>query len=95
MGRDQRQAAGYAFGDARVILGAARTARFDQRLWRRDAANLWGARLDLKEEDLIKGGRHVLVAYHMKPKAGFDGYLATAAHFAAESSTATSSMAVP
>ena len=47
------------------------------------------ARLDLKEEDLIKGGRHVLVAYHMKPKAGFDGYLATAAHFAAESSTGT------
>jgi ribulose-bisphosphate carboxylase large chain len=25
------------------------------------------ARLDLKEKDLIKGGRHVLCAYIMKP----------------------------
>ena len=33
-------------------------------------------------------GKHVLVAYVMKPKAGYD-YLATAAHFAAESSTGT------
>ncbi|SFJ22575.1 ribulose-bisphosphate carboxylase [Celeribacter neptunius] len=47
------------------------------------------ARLDLKEEDLIAGGGHVLVAYHMKPKEGFGDYLATAAHFAAESSTGT------
>jgi ribulose-bisphosphate carboxylase large chain len=47
------------------------------------------ARLDLKEQDLVDGGRHVLVAYHMKPKAGFGGYLETAAHFAAESSTGT------
>ncbi|CUH64377.1 Ribulose bisphosphate carboxylase [Thalassovita gelatinovora] len=47
------------------------------------------ARLDLTEADLIAGGRHVLVAYHMKPKAGFGGYLETAAHFAAESSTGT------
>ncbi|MCI2399887.1 ribulose-bisphosphate carboxylase [Aliiroseovarius subalbicans] len=47
------------------------------------------ARLDLKEEDLIAGGKHVLVAYIMKPKPGFDGFLATAAHFAAESSTGT------
>ncbi|MDJ1017572.1 MAG: ribulose-bisphosphate carboxylase [Paracoccaceae bacterium] len=47
------------------------------------------ARLDLNEEDLIAGGQHVLVAYTMKPKPGFDGYLATAAHFAAESSTGT------
>ncbi len=46
------------------------------------------ARLDLKEEDLLKGGRHVLCAYLMKPKAGYD-YLSTAAHFAAESSTGT------
>ncbi len=46
------------------------------------------ARLDLKEEDLIKGGRHVLVAYIMRPKDGY-GYLETAAHFAAESSTGT------
>jgi len=37
---------------------------------------------------LIKNGKHVLVAYIMKPKAGYD-YLATAAHFAAESSTGT------
>lgn len=47
------------------------------------------ARLDLNEADLIAGGRHVLVAYIMKPKAGFGGYLETAAHFAAESSTGT------
>ncbi len=47
------------------------------------------ARLDLNEADLIAGGKHVLVAYIMKPKPGFDGYLATAAHFAAESSTGT------
>ena len=46
------------------------------------------ADLSLVEEDLIKGGKHVLVAYIMKPKAGYD-YLATAAHFSAESSTGT------
>lgn len=46
------------------------------------------ARLDLTEAELIAAGRHVLVAYVMKPKAGYD-YLATAAHFAAESSTGT------
>ena len=45
--------------------------------------------LSLKEEDLIKGGRHILVAYKMKPKAGFGSYLQCAAHFAAESSTGT------
>ncbi len=44
--------------------------------------------LSLKESDLIAGGRHVLCAYIMKPKAGY-GYLETAAHFAAESSTGT------
>jgi len=46
------------------------------------------ARLDLKEADLIAAGRHVLCAYVMKPKPGY-GYLETAAHFAAESSTGT------
>src|SRR4030065_546570 len=46
------------------------------------------ADLSLKEEDLIKGGKHILVAYKMKPKAG-TGYLEAAAHFAAESSTGT------
>ena len=46
------------------------------------------ARLDLTEADLIRGGRHVLVAYIMRPKPGY-GFLATAAHFAAESSTGT------
>jgi ribulose-bisphosphate carboxylase large chain len=45
--------------------------------------------LDLKEEDLIAEGRHVLVAYHMKPKPGFGNFIETAAHFAAESSTGT------
>ncbi|CAE8683950.1 unnamed protein product, partial [Polarella glacialis] len=46
------------------------------------------ADLSLDEEQLIKNGKHILVAYIMKPKAGYD-YLATAAHFAAESSTGT------
>ncbi len=46
------------------------------------------ANLALKEADLIARGRHVLVAYVMKPKKGY-GYLETAAHFAAESSTGT------
>ena len=46
------------------------------------------ADLSLTEEDLLRNGKHVLVAYAMKPKAGYD-YLATAAHFAAESSTGT------
>jgi ribulose-bisphosphate carboxylase large chain len=45
--------------------------------------------LDLKEDDLIAAGRHVLVAYHMKPKPGFGNFIETAAHFAAESSTGT------
>ena len=47
------------------------------------------ADLSLDEKDLIAGGGHVLCAYIMKPKAGFGGYLETAAHFAAESSTGT------
>ncbi|MFV2092864.1 MAG: ribulose-bisphosphate carboxylase [Hyphomicrobiales bacterium] len=47
------------------------------------------ANLDLREAELIARGGHVLVAYIMKPKAGFGGYLETAAHFAAESSTGT------
>ncbi|HSH84621.1 MAG TPA: ribulose-bisphosphate carboxylase [Guyparkeria sp.] len=46
------------------------------------------ADLSLKEEDLIAEGKHILVAYKMKPMVGH-GYLATAAHFAAESSTGT------
>lgn len=45
-------------------------------------------RLDLKEADLIAAGRHVLAAYRLKPKTGH-GFLATVAHFAAESSTGT------
>jgi ribulose-bisphosphate carboxylase large chain len=44
--------------------------------------------LSLDEADLIAGGKHVLCAYTLKPKHG-NGYLATAAHFAAESSTGT------
>lgn len=44
--------------------------------------------LSLKEEDLVAGGKHILCAYKMKPKAGY-GYLEAAAHFAAESSTGT------
>ncbi len=46
------------------------------------------ANLDLKEEDLIKGGRHLLVAYRLKPAEGY-GFLEVAAHVAAESSTGT------
>lgn len=46
------------------------------------------ANLALNEAELVAGGRHVLVAYIIKPKAGY-GYLETAAHFAAESSTGT------
>ena len=46
------------------------------------------ADLSLKEADLIKDGKHILVAYHMTPADGH-GYLETAAHFAAESSTGT------
>lgn len=46
------------------------------------------ADLGLAEDELIAGGRHVLCAYKMKPKAGC-GYLQAAAHFAAESSTGT------
>jgi ribulose-bisphosphate carboxylase large chain len=44
--------------------------------------------LSLKEGDLIEGGRHILAAYKMKPKPRH-GYLESAAHFAAESSTGT------
>ncbi|GMR15617.1 MAG: ribulose-bisphosphate carboxylase [Gammaproteobacteria bacterium] len=47
------------------------------------------ADLNLNEQALMDAGQHVLVAYHMKPKAGYGGYLETAAHFAAESSTGT------
>ena len=46
------------------------------------------ADLSLKEEDLIKGGNHILVAYTMEPAAS-TGYLEAAAHIAAESSTGT------
>ncbi len=46
------------------------------------------ADLSLSEHQLIADGNHILVAYIMKPKPGYD-YLATAAHFAAESSTGT------
>ena len=46
------------------------------------------ADLSLNEDELIAGGKHILVAYKMKPAEGYD-YLATAAHFAAESSTGT------
>src|SRR5487761_2038545 len=46
------------------------------------------ADLSLKEEELIKGDKHILVAYHMQPMSGY-GYLEVAAHIAAESSTGT------
>ena len=46
------------------------------------------ADLSLREEDLITGGKHILCAYKMAPQTGY-GYLESAAHFAAESSTGT------
>ena len=46
------------------------------------------ADLSLKEDQLIQAGKHILVAYKMKPKSGHP-YLEAAAHFAAESSTGT------
>jgi len=46
------------------------------------------ADLSLKEDELIAGGNHILVAYVMEPQPGY-GYLEAAAHFAAESSTGT------
>ena len=46
------------------------------------------ADLSLDEAELIKKGKHILVAYKMAPKTGQD-YLSAAAHFAAESSTGT------
>jgi ribulose-bisphosphate carboxylase large chain len=42
------------------------------------------ADMSFKEVDLIKDGKHILVAYHMRPSEGH-GYLEAAAHFAAES----------
>ncbi|CDK98030.1 Ribulose bisphosphate carboxylase [Magnetospirillum gryphiswaldense MSR-1 v2] len=44
--------------------------------------------LALNEAELMAQGRHVLCAYIFKPKAGYEP-IATAAHFAAESSTGT------
>tara|TARA_R110002050_G_scaffold57423_3_gene128895 strand:- start:51378 stop:52757 length:1380 start_codon:yes stop_codon:yes gene_type:complete len=44
--------------------------------------------LSMREEELIANGQHILVAYHMTAADGH-GYLETAAHFAAESSTGT------
>ncbi|MES0372450.1 MAG: ribulose 1,5-bisphosphate carboxylase, partial [Mariprofundaceae bacterium] len=46
------------------------------------------ADLSLKEEDLIAGGKHLLVAYKLIPAEGY-GFLEVAAHIAAESSTGT------
>src|SRR3989339_374185 len=44
--------------------------------------------LNLKEADLIAGGKHLLVAYKLIPAKGY-GFLEVAAHVAAESSTGT------
>jgi ribulose-bisphosphate carboxylase large chain len=46
------------------------------------------ADLSLKEANLVAGGKHVLVAYRLKPAKGH-GFLEVAAHVAAESSTGT------
>merc|ERR1719386_339832 len=78
----QKKAAAAAF------VGAAASAATSNTCRRALDQSSRYADLSLVEEDLIKNGNHVLVAYIMKPKAGYD-YLATAAHFAAESSTGT------
>ena len=44
--------------------------------------------LALNEQDLMQGGKHILVAYTLKPRAGVS-YVEAAASFAAESSTGT------
>ncbi|MBF0373966.1 MAG: ribulose-bisphosphate carboxylase [Alphaproteobacteria bacterium] len=44
--------------------------------------------LKLSEAELIRNGRHVLCAYRIRPKAGYQ-FISVAAHFAAESSTGT------
>jgi len=44
--------------------------------------------LSLDEDKLLADGNHILVAYTMTPADGY-GYLETATHFAAESSTGT------
>lgn len=44
--------------------------------------------LNLSEQDLLADGKHVLVAYVIKPATGYDTAF-VAAHFAAESSTGT------
>ena len=46
------------------------------------------ADLSLYEKDLVAGGKHLLVAYKLKPAPGY-GFLEVAAHVAAESSTGT------
>lgn len=46
------------------------------------------ADLSLNEAELIANGKHLLVAYRLKPTAGY-GFLEVAAHVAAESSTGT------
>ncbi|MBP7900415.1 MAG: ribulose-bisphosphate carboxylase [Gammaproteobacteria bacterium] len=46
------------------------------------------ADLSLTESELIANGKHLLVAYRLKPAAGY-GFLEVAAHIAAESSTGT------
>jgi len=46
------------------------------------------ADLSLKEDELIAGGKHLLAAYRLLPQPHL-GFLATAAHVAAESSTGT------
>ncbi|MBD3611891.1 MAG: ribulose 1,5-bisphosphate carboxylase, partial [Hydrogenovibrio crunogenus] len=46
------------------------------------------ADLSLKEEDLIAGQNHILVAYTMEPAAGY-GYLEVAAQIAEDTATGT------
>merc|ERR1712129_322614 len=77
----QKKAAAAAF------VGASAASRPESSCKALDQSSRY-ADLELDEDELIKNGQHVLVAYIMKPKAGYD-YLATAAHFAAESSTGT------
>eukprot|EP00445_Apocalathium_hangoei_P036994 CAMPEP_0203959432 /NCGR_PEP_ID=MMETSP0359-20131031/90480_1 /ASSEMBLY_ACC=CAM_ASM_000338 /TAXON_ID=268821 /ORGANISM="Scrippsiella Hangoei, Strain SHTV-5" /LENGTH=280 /DNA_ID=CAMNT_0050893499 /DNA_START=47 /DNA_END=885 /DNA_ORIENTATION=+ len=80
-------AIGMTSGKQRRSRGKTRVVKPSVALHALDQSSRY-ADLSLDEETLIKNGKHVLVAYIMKPKAGYD-YLATAAHFSAESSTGT------
>ena len=76
----QKKAAAAAF------VGASTTLRPETACDALDQSSRY-ADLELDEDELIKNGQHVLCLHH-ETESRYD-YLATAAHFAAESSTGT------